>query len=828
MADINLKTGNTDFVNISDGDITVGNQEQSVSNDEIVLDTPIVNQVISNTDIETTDDVPEGTSNLYYTDARVDARINEADIVIDDVYTNADFDTQLATKSTSHLSEGSNLYYTDTRSRLAISVQGDLAYNNTTGVISYTAPTVSNAVNSVNTQTGVVVLDTSHIAENTNLYYTDTRARQSISATGDISYNNTTGVISFTANASPVTSVNTLTGAVVLGTDNIAEGTNNLYYTDARVDARAQLKIDQILDSAPGSLDTLNELANALGDDPNFAATMTNNLALKLNITDFNSTFDTKLANKTTTDISEGTNLYYTDTRTNSAIDARVDKAFVDALNVDADTLDSLDSTQFTRKDVSNTQTGQITMTNASLRFSATNAPKTWSLINNSAGDLILHSGSSGTPEFIFRNQSVNSSAGAQILVNGATRVLTVNDLYTDTNVDTHLNTSNAISGQVLNWNGTDYTWVTPTTYTAYTNSDVDTHLNTSSATANQVLSWNGSDYTWTTVTGFDGQFSSLTGTPTTISGYGITDAFDGDYNNLTNKPTIFDGDYNNLSNKPTLFDGDYNSLTNTPTSFNGDFTNLTNKPTTINGYGITDAVYNDSNVGAQPIRQHYANQSSFPSASTWHGAMAHSHSDGAMYFAHGGSWNKLANDTDVTTTLGGLTDVNTSSIDNGYLVYSAIAGSHNIQALNIEHDTSPSLGGNLNTNSKTITGGLKLADNGIIEKFHGFSGSATTVGLDLNTSHSLFIPSATNNKTLALTNVSLANGEATNITVIWKQGTTPYMINALSINGLSAFVYWQGGSTPTGTANGVDTISFSIYSTGSSYYITGQSVSYS
>jgi hypothetical protein len=33
--------------------------------------------------------------------------------------------------------------------------------------------------------------------------------------------------------------------------------------------------------------------------------------------------------------------------------------------------------------------------------------------------------------------------------------------------------------------------------------------------------------------------FSDLTGTPTTIAGYGITDAFDGDYNNLTNTPTI-------------------------------------------------------------------------------------------------------------------------------------------------------------------------------------------------------------------------------------------------------------------------------------------------
>jgi len=37
----------------------------------------------------------------------------------------------------------------------------------------------------------------------------------------------------------------------------------------------------------------------------------------------------------------------------------------------------------------------------------------------------------------------------------------------------------------------------------------------------------------------FDSSFSSLTGKPTTISGYGITDAFDGDYNSLTNNPTI-------------------------------------------------------------------------------------------------------------------------------------------------------------------------------------------------------------------------------------------------------------------------------------------------
>jgi len=38
--------------------------------------------------------------------------------------------------------------------------------------------------------------------------------------------------------------------------------------------------------------------------------------------------------------LSEGTNLYYTTARANSAIDARVTQSFVNALNVDAETLD--------------------------------------------------------------------------------------------------------------------------------------------------------------------------------------------------------------------------------------------------------------------------------------------------------------------------------------------------------------------------------------------------------------------------------------------------------------------------------------------------------
>ena len=66
------------------------------------------------------------------------------------------------------------------------------------------------------------------------------------------------------------------------------------------------------------------------------------------------------------------------------------------------------------------------------------------------------------------------------------------------------------------------------------------------------------------------GDYDDLTNTPT---------LFDGDYANLTNTPTLFDGDYANLTNTPTLFDGDYANLTNTPTLFDGNYVNLTNQP---------------------------------------------------------------------------------------------------------------------------------------------------------------------------------------------------------------------------------------------------------
>ena len=109
-----------------------------------------------------------------------------------------------------------------------------------------TANITGNVSGSAGTVTSISGHDTDDLSEgSTNLYFTNARARAAISAGGDLSYNSSTGVISFSQAASAVTSVNSATGAVTLDTGDISES-GNLYYTDARTDTR----VDTILKHA--------------------------------------------------------------------------------------------------------------------------------------------------------------------------------------------------------------------------------------------------------------------------------------------------------------------------------------------------------------------------------------------------------------------------------------------------------------------------------------------------------------------------------------------------------------------------------------------------
>jgi hypothetical protein len=119
---------------------------------------------------------------------------------------------------------------------------------------------------------GSVTLTTANVAENTNLYYTDARADARIAAadTGDLSEGSNLYYTNARADAR----------IAAADTGDLSEG-SNLYYTDARADARVAL----VIDSAPSTLNTLNELAAALGDDASFSTTVTNSIAAKLPLT---------------------------------------------------------------------------------------------------------------------------------------------------------------------------------------------------------------------------------------------------------------------------------------------------------------------------------------------------------------------------------------------------------------------------------------------------------------------------------------------------------------------------------------------------------------
>jgi len=103
---------------------------------------------------------------------------------------------------------------------------------------------------------------------------------------------------------------------------------------------------------------------------------------------------------------------------------------------------------------------------------------------------------------------------------------------------------------------------------------------------------------------------------------------------------STFNGDYDDLINKPTLFVGPGSATDNAIVRFDGTTGTLAqNSLVTVSDTGAIVA----PQVGSV-IPFYFANQAAFPSAGTYHGAVAHSHSDGKMYFAHGGVWNALAN----------------------------------------------------------------------------------------------------------------------------------------------------------------------------------------
>ena len=140
---------------------------------------------------KSTDDLSEGTTNLYYSSTLADS----------------DFDIRLATKNTDDLNEGNNLFFTDLRARGTLTVtdaggDGSLAYDPVAGEFTYTGPSAS-------------------------------EVRAHFSAAGDLSYDSSTGEFSIDVET-VYTKDNFDSDLGLANTDQLAEGSTNLYYTDTR------------------------------------------------------------------------------------------------------------------------------------------------------------------------------------------------------------------------------------------------------------------------------------------------------------------------------------------------------------------------------------------------------------------------------------------------------------------------------------------------------------------------------------------------------------------------------------------------------------------
>ena len=232
-----------------------------------------------------TDAVSEGSSNLYYTTTRQ----------------NTDFDTRLATKDTDNLSEGStNLYYTDARVQ-AVSINA---------VSEDSSPALG----------GNLAGGSYNITTTGKIYYSNVFSQTSDlpSAStyhGMFAHVHATGKGYFAHGGNWITLLDETSST----TDNLTEGSSNLYYTNARTDARIALQVGANLDLSSKDTDDLSEGTTNLYYTDARA----------------NTAFDTRLATKDTDNLTQGSTNLYNQTHTGDVTGATALTIASDAVTYD-------------------------------------------------------------------------------------------------------------------------------------------------------------------------------------------------------------------------------------------------------------------------------------------------------------------------------------------------------------------------------------------------------------------------------------------------------------------------------------------------------------
>ena len=165
------------------------------------------------------------------------------------------------------------------------------------GLVTAASTTAIDSTTIANGSASVAVASNGPITSNANHDFS-----AGIDVTGNIT-------VSGTVDGVDIAARDAVFGALTSGSATLTNGV--LATTQAQSDNSAKVAttayvrsaVSNLVDSAPGTLDTLNELAAALGDDANFATTTTNSIATKAPI--YNPTFTVTVTAGTI----DGTNL---------------------------------------------------------------------------------------------------------------------------------------------------------------------------------------------------------------------------------------------------------------------------------------------------------------------------------------------------------------------------------------------------------------------------------------------------------------------------------------------------------------------------------------
>ena len=179
----------------------------------------------------------------------------------------------------------------------SIETDTGLTYNPSTGLLTsagfagpITGAVTGNATTATTATLSTNVTATANNSANETVYPTfvdGATGSQGIETDTGLTYNPSTGVLTTTQLTGNVTG--TITGNVtgnvtgnLLGTPTAPTASANTNTTQVATTAYVQTELTDLINGAPGTLDTLNELAAAINDDANYNSTLTTALATKL------------------------------------------------------------------------------------------------------------------------------------------------------------------------------------------------------------------------------------------------------------------------------------------------------------------------------------------------------------------------------------------------------------------------------------------------------------------------------------------------------------------------------------------------------------------